>query len=270
MTTDRRTMLGALGAAILGSGLSATEARAASSPAGAPKTFVLVHGAWHGGWCYRDVAALLRAEGHVVYTPTLTGLGERRHLGVNIVNLDLHIEDIAQVFEFEELADVILVGHSYAGMVITGVADRLADRIAGIVYLDAYVPRRDGDSIRKIQGSSVGDATAAMGADGWSVAPPPPESFGVKPANRERVARLCTRQPLAPMLQELRLTGKHLEISNRHFVYASGWGTGGQTPFRRFYDELRTEPQWKTHVMPFGHDMMIDEPRATANLLLSI
>lgn len=267
MTTDRRTILGAFGAAIVGSGLSGG---AAAAPVPRRKTFVLIHGAWHGGWCYRDVAALLRAEGHIVHTPTLTGLGERRHLGVDIVNLDLHIEDIAQVFEFEELSEVILVGHSYAGMVITGVADRLAERIAAIVYLDAYVPQRDGDSIRKMEGSSVGDATASMGRDGWSVPPPPPENFGVRPANRDRVARLCTPQPLAPMLQELRLTGEHLKIANRHFVYASGWGTKGATPFRRYYEELRARPEWTTHVMPFGHDMMIDEPAATAKLLLSI
>lgn len=267
MTADRRTVLGALGAAIVGTGLPSG---AIAAPPKRQKTYLLVHGAWHGGWCFRDVAALLRAKGHIVHTPTLTGLGERRHLGVNLVNLELHIEDVVQVIAFEELSDVILVGHSYAGMVITGVADRLADRISAIVYLDAYVPQRDGDSIRKMQGSSVGDATSSMGKDGWSVPAPPPENFGVAPRNRERVARLCTPQPLAPMLQELRLTGRHREIANRHFVYASGWGTDGKTPFLPFYEQLRSRPEWKTHVMPFGHDMMIDEPTATAKLLLSI
>lgn len=236
-----------------------------------PKCFVLVHGAWHGGWCYRDMAAELRRADHIVYTPTLSGLGERSHLGVNIVNLDLHIEDVVNVLRFEELMDVVLVGHSYGGMVITGVADRVAERISTLVYLDAFVPENDGDSVLKLQGASVGQATAIMGTDGWSVAPQAAETLGVKAANRERIDRLCTRQPLAPMLQELRLTGKHRSIANRHFVFAKGWGgPDAITPFRPFYDKLRNNPDWKVHVVDHGHDMMVDAPAETADLLMAV
>ena len=100
-------------------------------------TYVLVHGGGHGGWCYQRVARILRAAGHDVYTPTLTGLGERSHLVSADVDLDLHIRDIVAVLHYEDLRDVILVGHSYGGMVITGVADRATDRVGRLVYLDA-------------------------------------------------------------------------------------------------------------------------------------
>src|SRR2546421_3661916 len=100
-------------------------------------TYVLVHGGGHGGWCYGRVARILRSEGHDVHAPTLSGLGERSHLLSPQVDLDRHIRDITMVLHYEDLRDVILVGHSYGGMVITGVADRAPDRIARLVYLDA-------------------------------------------------------------------------------------------------------------------------------------
>ncbi len=103
-------------------------------------TYVLVHGGGHGGWCYQRVARLLRAPGHEVYTPTLTGLGEREHLLSPDIDLDTHITDVVKVMQFEDLHDVILVGHSYGGMVITGIADRATDRVGHIVYLDAANP----------------------------------------------------------------------------------------------------------------------------------
>jgi pimeloyl-ACP methyl ester carboxylesterase len=105
-----------------------------------PATFVLVHGAWIGGWYWKKVTPLLRSAGHEVYTPTLTGLGERTHLFTPEVGLDTHIEDVVAILEFEDLRDVILVGHSYAGMVITGVAQRAAHRLSQLVYLDAFLP----------------------------------------------------------------------------------------------------------------------------------
>ncbi|MEM7570703.1 MAG: alpha/beta fold hydrolase [Pseudomonadota bacterium] len=105
------------------------------------KTYVLVHGTWHGGWMWRDVSALLRAQGHRVFTPTCTGCGEREHLSAPDVGLDTHITDIMSVIETEELEDIILVGHSFAGVTITGVADRMRDRIKQIVFFDALVPR---------------------------------------------------------------------------------------------------------------------------------
>src|SRR4029453_15904499 len=116
--------------------------------------YVLVHGGGHGGWCYQPVARLLRAAGHDVYTPTLTGLGERAHLVGPHVDLDLHIQDVVALLRYEDLHDVILVGHSYGGMVITGIADRAADRIGRLVYLDAANPV-NGQSLIDVAGPVI-------------------------------------------------------------------------------------------------------------------
>jgi pimeloyl-ACP methyl ester carboxylesterase len=103
-------------------------------------TFVLVHGAWHGGWCYKRVAQLLRQSGHEVYTPTLTGLGERSHLMNRTIDLETHVRDIVDVIRWEELSDLVLCGHSYGGMVISGVVEKVPEKIRALVYLDAFVP----------------------------------------------------------------------------------------------------------------------------------
>lgn len=124
-------------------------------------TIVIVHGAWGGGWAFREVEQLLRDYGYQVYRPTLTGLGERFHLATPEVDLETHITDIINVIEFEELEDVVLVGHSYGGMVVTGVADRVADRIRHLVYLDAFVPL-DGESVADL----AGDFMARLEASG--------------------------------------------------------------------------------------------------------
>ena len=129
-------------AALLALALAATPL-AAQEP---PRTYVLVHGAWGGGWAFRTVDSMLTAAGHHVYRPTLTGLGERVHLGTADVGLSTHITDIANVLLFENLHDVVLVGHSYGGMVITGVADRVPERIRHLVFIDALVPE-DGESL---------------------------------------------------------------------------------------------------------------------------
>lgn len=142
----------------------------------AQPTFVIVHGAWGGSWAFREVDSLLSERGYTVYRPSLTGLGERVHLATPDVGLSTHIEDVVNVLRFEELHDVILIGHSYGGMVITGVADRVPDRIRRLVYVDAFAPR-DGESVADIRG----DGAAEMEEEGFIVPPwvepdqPPPK-----------------------------------------------------------------------------------------------
>ena len=137
-----------------------------------PRTIVFVHGAWGGGWQYTKVQPLLEQAGHTVYRPTMTGLGERVHLGGPAVGLSTHIEDIVKVLEFEELEEVVLVGHSYGGMVIAGVADRVPERIAKLVYFDAILPE-DGESVASLFGDAI-DSMATAGGGGtepWQLVP---------------------------------------------------------------------------------------------------
>ena len=124
---------------------------AAQAPSSPSSTFVIVHGAWGGGWAWREMDALLTQRGHIVYRPTLTGLGERSHLADGDIGLPTHVDDVVNLIVWEDLKDIVLVGHSYGGMVITAVADRVSDRIARMVYLDAFVPK-NGDSLMSIVG----------------------------------------------------------------------------------------------------------------------
>ena len=138
-------------------------------------TYVLVHGGGHGGWCYQRVARILRAEGHEVFTPTLTGLGERAHLLDDRVDLKRHIEDVVAVLHYEDLSDVILVGHSYGGMIITGVADRVPDKVRRLVYWNAFVPN-NGECLNDMVPPhyvSLFDSIAAQRGDGSVVLPFP-------------------------------------------------------------------------------------------------
>ena len=227
-------------------------------------TFVLVHGAWHGGWCYTRLARLLRNEGHEVFTPTLTGLGERSHLHSAAVNASTHVRDILNVITYESLEDVVLAGHSYGGQIITAVADALPDRVGALVYLDAFVGE-DGKSIFDLDAASATAAyiDAAQSHGGHTVPPLASAVFGVNSADQAWVDARCTAGSLATWSERLRLTGKHEQIANRSYVLATGWAG----PFRPTYDRVRAQGGWRTYEFDCGHDVMIDMPGQTANVL---
>jgi pimeloyl-ACP methyl ester carboxylesterase len=232
-------------------------------------TYVLVHGGGHGGWCYQRVARLLRSAGHEVYTPTLTGLGERSHLLSPGIDLDLHITDVVAVLDYEDLRDVILVGHSYGGMVITGVADRAADRIGRIVYLDAATPI-NGQSLVDVAGPII-EAVRPMGAvvDGLElVLLPAPDAgllYGVTdPADLAWMAERLEGHPWQCFEQPLRLTNEAAlwAIPQYHIVCTSTLPTRDPELMARARREGRL---WDVDT---GHDLMITEPRAVADALL--
>jgi len=229
-------------------------------------TYVLVHGAWHGGWCWRRVAKRLRAAGHEVFTPTLTGLGERSHLLTASVNMATHVQDIANVLRWEDLHDVVLVGHSYAGLVVTGAADAEAGRIATLAYLDAFVPG-DGES----NWSLVNDLFRGLfmdtsGDTGYSVATIPSSLFGIKDtADQAWVDGKCTPHPLAGFRQSLKLTGAVDRIRDKVFILADGWD---HNPFVPFHDQYKGKPGWTVHRTPHSHDAMVDGADAVADILL--
>jgi pimeloyl-ACP methyl ester carboxylesterase len=227
-------------------------------------TFVLVHGAWYGGWCYARVAQRLTAAGHRVFTPTLTGLGERAHLYSRSIDLTTHITDIVNVIKWERLENFVLVGHSYGGMVVTGVADSMPEKIASLVYLDAFLPG-DNQSLHDLLPPDAAQAQrdSATERNDFAVPPISAADFHVNEADRSWVDSLCTPQPLATLTQRLRLTGGLERISNRTYVLAMAGGA----PFKRFRDSVATDPRWATHELPCGHDVMIDLPAETTALL---
>lgn len=220
-------------------------------------TFVLVHGAWHGGWCWKRVRRALQALGHDVFTPTLTGVADRSHLLSPQVDLETHIADVVNLIRWEELSDVVLCGHSYGGCVISGVADRIPDRIGALVYLDAFV-LENGQSLHSTLPPPMRDAQLAQahGGEGWKVPPIPAEAFHVNAQDLDWVNRQCTVQPLATFQQPLRLTGEIARIQNVTFILAAGWAP---SPFQSFYDQAKTKG-WRTVAMECGHDVMLDMP----------
>ena len=230
-----------------------------------PATFVLVHGAWHGGWCYARVAALLRARGHTVFTPTLTGQGERAHLFSGAINLSTHIEDVLGVFRFERLSDVVLAGHSYGGMVVTGVADRVPERVRALAYLDAFVPE-NGQSLFDINvpANTQRFLASAGTLGGLAVPAPPAVYFGVNAADAPTVDALATPFPLGCFTEKLKLTGAYRSVKKH--LYVHGPVLPRASPFRVFYERAQAVG-WSAHALACGHDVMLDEPEKTAELL---
>jgi pimeloyl-ACP methyl ester carboxylesterase len=234
-------------------------------------TYVLVHGGGHGGWCYQRVARILRAEGHEVYTPTLTGLGERSHLLDDRVDLELHVADVAAGLRVEDLRDVILVGHSYGGMVITGAADREADRVGRLVYLDAATPVH-GQSLVDVAGPVI-NAVRPMGevVDGIElVLLPAPEAgllYGVTdPDDLAWMAERLTGHPWRCFEQPLMLENEDAlwAIPQFHIVCTSTLATRDADLMARARAEGRL---WDIDT---GHDLMITEPERTADALLQV
>ena len=226
-------------------------------------TFVLVHGAWHGGWCWRFVRDLLERAGHRVYAPSLTGLGERKHLARPDIDLDTHIADIVSLLEMEDLSDVVLVGHSYGGMVVTGVADRAPERIGRLVYLDAFVPEDGKCTLDYV----VPERAARMREEGervGSVTPPPLSLWGI--TKQEHIDFAKPREvchPYRTMSQKIRLSGKAQNIP-RTFIYCSSPATGS---FDRFAAKYREDAAWRFFELKTGHDAMILMPERVAELL---
>lgn len=233
-------------------------------------TYVLVHGAWHGGWCWQRVTPDLIAQGHEVFTPCLTGVGESAHLASPSIGVETHIKDIIGLIEKNDLEQVILVGHSYGGMVVTGVADRIPDRIDTLVYLDAFIPA-SGQSLLSLQNEQarMGMIMDAMtNGDGWQVSPRPPEYFGVK--SREDAAFIsarCTKQPLLTFMQPVVHDGEWEHIARKVYIRAEGHPT---PVFQPFGDMARDSADWDYHSVPCGHEVMIEMPDELAEILLSL
>jgi pimeloyl-ACP methyl ester carboxylesterase len=222
-----------------------------------PRTFVLVHGAWGGGWVWRRVADRLVAGGHRVFAPTLTGLAERSHLAGAGVNLTTHVRDVANLSHWEELADVVLVGHSYGGMVITGVTEAVGEgAIGAAVYLDAFLPA---------DGRALSDYAPLPAVEGFLIPPIPAAPPRTNAADAEWMNRLRTPQPRATFEELVRRTGALERIARKTYVLATGYDSA---VFARFAGEVRADPAWRYHELSCGHDVMLAMPDETVEILL--
>jgi pimeloyl-ACP methyl ester carboxylesterase len=223
-------------------------------------TFLVAHGAWAAGWAWKKMRPLMVAAGHEFVTPTYTGVGERAHLTHPSINLETHIGDVLATIEFEDLRDVILIGHSYGGMVATGVADRAPRRIRHLIYLDAFVPE-DGKSANDYVAARR-EAMQHIAIDGWKVPPnpPPPDT------SPEDVAWLTPRrvpQPLQCFEQKLAFKNGPLTLP-RTYIYMRRHLPGD--PFRQFMERARKEG-WPVYEMDASHSPHVTAPEALMEIL---
>jgi pimeloyl-ACP methyl ester carboxylesterase len=229
-------------------------------------TYVLVHGAWVGGWVWKDIAHRLRAKGHEVYTPTLTGLGERIHLLRPGIDLDTHILDVLNVVKFEDLERIVLVGHSYGGMVVTGVADAIPDKIAALVYLDAFVPENGQALLSLVPPTQPNPDRQVQQGDGITLPPLPASAFGVKPEVAAELDKHTNPHPAACFTQPIKLTGGIDRVARRSYIYAND---PAPTTFTPFYEKLKNAPGWEMHTLPCTHLVQMDMPAELTQLLLA-
>jgi pimeloyl-ACP methyl ester carboxylesterase len=231
-------------------------------------TFVLVHGAWHGGWCWRRVADRLTAAGHRVFCPTLTGLGERAHLLSREVNLSMHIADVVGLLEAEELENVVLAGHSYGGIVITGVAARAKARLRQLVYVDAALVE-DGQSWSQIMLPEVAAARRKLAQEssgGVSLPVPEASVFGLSdPADLAWVQRRMTPQPFGPFDEKMHWGGPIGNGLPKLYLDCVAPLYANLAPTK---DRIRGKPGWPFVELKTGHDAMVSAPAETAKLLL--
>ena len=232
-------------------------------------TFVIVHGAWGGAWSWNKyIVPLLRKAGHDVFPVTLTGLGERSHLATPDVNLDTHIQDVVNVLFYEDLNDVVLVGHSYGGNVIAGVADRCPERLQQLVYLDAATPADGESSASRWPGRREQlEEQARREGDGWRVPPgtPPPD----QPAEITEWARpRRTPHPIQTMLQPLKLSRGETTLP-RAFVYCSLDKMPGSPQAERA-ERVRNDPRWRFFELNTGHNLHYTAPAETVEILVKL
>ncbi|MDP2358247.1 MAG: alpha/beta hydrolase [Beijerinckiaceae bacterium] len=236
---------------------------------------VLVHGAWAGAWSWRDAARLLRKQGFDVYAPTMTGIAERSHVPPQNVTLSTHIADIAGLMRYEELENVLLVGHSYGGMVITGAADREPGRVAGMVYLDAFLPR-SGQSLWDIAGPERAEQHRqdALAYDGGHSLPRPAQNPPLAPDLAEKWGKLFTLQPVGTQSEKWISARPEDERTwpRRHYILCTQY-KGSR--FHGFADDVRAhiargEPGWEYSEFDAAHDVVRADPDLTASRIAQI
>lgn len=234
-------------------------------------TFVLVHGAFHGAWCWDRVRPLLERAGHEVVAPTLTGLGERADELSPDVGLSTHVDDVVRSLEEGDLADVVLVGHSYAGMILPGVAVQVPARIAHLVYLDAFVPS-DGECCFDLMPAEAAEAIrqqAETEGEGWRFFPFPLEALGIVADEDVRwVGPQLGPQPLRTYEEPVTLLPGEWEALPRTYMLCSERAFGGL--FEPFAETADNDPDWEYVELAGHHEPMVTAPGVLASALLEL
>jgi len=235
-------------------------------------SFVLVHGAWHGAWCWARVLPRLREAGHAAHAVTLTGTGERAHLLRRGITLDLHVTDVVSLVTCEELDDIVLVGHSYGGLVITGAADRLLMRQSGLlrhlVYIDAVVPHTGESWSTHHAPELVASRLAAAAAHPLGALPPPDAAlYGLRGADCDWVNRRQTPHPFGQYQEPLTFDAERLARVPRTFIDCTSPAWPSIAPMRQ---RVRSEPGWRVREIASGHDAMVSAADPLTRLLLEV
>ena len=229
------------------------------------KTFVLIHGSWHGGWAWRRVADLLEAQGHKVFAPTLTGVGERSHLLSKDITLDTHIADIVNLFLWQDIRDVVLAAHSYGGWPCSGALEKIGDRVSAIVWVDAFKPENGQRNLDYANAESRAGTLAAIERGEAGRPSPKAEFFKINEADRAWVDSKLTPQPVGVALQPIRLTGARERIASKTYIRSTIYP---QPAFDEAYESCKADPSWRTLTTTVGHDIMIDAPEWLTDILL--
>jgi pimeloyl-ACP methyl ester carboxylesterase len=261
----RRSVLASAGA---GAGMAAMGATPTMAQTAAPKTFLLVHGAWHGGWCWRRVADLLQQKRQKVFAPTMTGVGERSHLMSKDVVLDTHITDLVNVIKWEDLNDICLVVHSYGGWPGSGAIEQTLDRISSIVWLDAFKPENGQRGFDFASEFSRKALLAAVEKGEPGRPAPKAEAFHVNEKDRAWVDSKLTPQPNGVALQPIKLTGAREKVAKKTYIRATKYP---QPSFDQALAECKADKSWRTfETTTAGHDVMVDTPEWLVDILLQV
>jgi pimeloyl-ACP methyl ester carboxylesterase len=238
-------------------------------PAGAKHTFVLQHGAWHGGWCWAPVAELLRSKGHIVFTPTATGLGDRSHLISKNVDIEMFVNDLVSTIKSEELQNIVLVGHSFGGIAISGAADRVPERIRKLVFLEAAILQPGQSVLDGVPPAVAAQRRQAISAGGGvSLPAPPPSYFGVSdgPA-ADWLRRQLTPHPAVTYDSPLMLKNPVGNGLPTTYISCTRMPLASIEPMRQW---ARAQPSWSHRELDAVHDAMVTAPAALADMLLQI
>jgi pimeloyl-ACP methyl ester carboxylesterase len=228
--------------------------------------FLVCHGAWSAGWAWKKMHPLMAAAGHRLVTPSYTGLGEREHLANPSIDLETHIQDILNVIKYEDLRDIVLIGHSYGGMVSTGVADRARDRIRQLIYLDAFVPKHGQSLLDLNEPARQRMEELAKDGDGWRV-PPNPTPPDTPAADLEWLTERRVDMPIKCFQMPLKLRGGELTLP-RSYIYATRIAPADT--FGQFAKRTKSEAGWHYYEIDASHSPHVTAPETLMALLQKI